>query len=137
MNDGFDFSVQEDAPEPIYRQLTEHVRRRVASGTFKAGDSMPSVRVLAQRLAVSTMTISKAYMQLEADGVLERRRGAAMRVAHGHVQAQSTAERLEILAPALKRAAEEARQLNLGKADVLTLFREMLEQSRKGRAAHG
>ncbi len=137
MQDGFDFCVQADAPEPIYRQLTEHVRRRVASGKFKAGDSLPSVRVLAQRLAVSTMTISKAYTQLEADGLLERRRGAAMRVAHGHAQAQSTAQRLELLAPALKRAAEEARQLGLGKAEVLTLFEEMLGQSAKRRTTEG
>ena len=46
--------------EPFYRQLADHVRRRVASGQIKAGDEIPLVRQMAQLLAVSAMTISKA-----------------------------------------------------------------------------
>jgi GntR family transcriptional regulator len=77
------------------------------------------------------MTISKAYMLLKADGLVERRRGAAMRVAQAHDQAKSTEVRLELVSPALKRAAEEARQLNLSKVEVLKLFEVMLDQPDK------
>ena len=128
MNPDFAFSIQTGSPEPIYRQLVEHVRRRVASGQIKAGDEIPSVRELAQQLAVHPMTISKAYSLLEAEGLLERRRGLAMRVAPQHQRAQPAASRIELLRPALARAAAEARQLQLPKATVMKLFSDILDE---------
>jgi GntR family transcriptional regulator len=128
MADGFDFHIQTGSAEPIYRQLVEHVRRRVAAGQIKAGEEIPSVRELAQALAVHPMTISKAYSLLEAEGLLERRRGLAMRVAPQHRQAQPAASRIELLRPALERAAAEARQLQLGSGAVLRLFKDILEE---------
>ena len=128
MDDQFAFSIQTGSAEPIYRQLVEHVRRRVASGQIKAGDEIPSVRELALQLAVHPMTISKAYSLLEAEGLLERRRGLAMRVAPQHQRAQPAASRLELLRPALVRAAAEARQLQLPKPTVMKLFSDILDE---------
>ena len=128
MDDQFAFSIQTGSAEPIYRQLVEHVRRRVASGQIKAGDEIPSVRELALQLAVHPMTISKAYSLLEAEGLLERRRGLAMRVAPQHQRAQPAASRIELLRPALVRAAAEARQLQLPKPTVMKLFSDILDE---------
>ena len=128
MDDQFAFSIQTGSAEPIYRQLVEHVRRRVASGQIKAGDEIPSVRELAVQLAVHPMTISKAYSLLEAEGLLERRRGLAMRVAPQHQRAQPAASRIELLRPALVRAAAEARQLQLPKPTVMKLFSDILDE---------
>ncbi len=122
------FNIHTGSPEPIYRQLIEQLRRRVASGQLKAGDEIPSVRELAQLLAVHPMTISKAYSLLEAEGLLERRRGLAMRVAAQHQHAQPAASRTELLRPSLERAAAEARQLELPKAAVLKLFTQILDE---------
>jgi len=129
MNDDFAFSIQTGSAEPIYRQLVEHVRRRVASGQLRAGDEIPSVRELAQQLAVHPMTISKAYSLLETEGLLERRRGLAMRVAPQHQRAQSAASRIELLRPALARAAAEARQLQLPSHTALKLFEDILNEN--------
>ena len=128
MSDNFAFSIHTGSAEPIYRQLIEHVRRRVASGQIKAGDEIPSVRELAQQLAVHPMTISKAYSQLEAEGLLERRRGLSMRVAPQHQRAQSAATRVELLRPTLARAAAEARQLELSKQAALKLFEKIIDE---------
>jgi len=128
VDDQFAFSIQTGSAEPIYRQLVEHVRRRVASGQIKAGDEIPSVRELALQLAVHPMTISKAYSLLEAEGLLERRRGLAMRVAPQHQRAQPAASRIELLRPALVRAAAEARQLQLPKPTVMKLFSDILDE---------
>lgn len=128
MGDDFDFSIQTGSAEPIYRQLVEHVRRRIASGQLRAGDEVPSVRDLALRLAVHPMTISKAYGLLEGEGLLERRRGLSMRVAPQHRKAQPAASRIELLRPSLARAAAEARQLQLPKAAVLQLFQDILDE---------
>ena len=128
MHDDFAFSIQTGSSEPIYRQLIDHVRRRVASGQIKAGDEIPSVRDLAQRLAVHPMTISKAYSLLEAEGLLERRRGLAMRVAAQHQAARPADERIALLRPVLARAAAEARQLQLPPHTVLQLLQDILDE---------
>jgi GntR family transcriptional regulator len=120
------FSINTGSTEPIYRQLIEQVRRRVASGQLSAGQEIPSVRELAQALAVHPMTISKAYSMLEAEGLLERRRGLAMRVAAQHEKAQPAADRVELLRPTLERAAAEAQQLELPASKALALFKDIL-----------
>jgi GntR family transcriptional regulator len=131
MSEDFAFNIQTGSAEPIYRQLVAHVRRRVASGQIRAGDEIPSVRELAQVLAVHPMTISKAYSLLEAEGLLERRRGMAMRVAPQHQRAQPAASRIELLRPALSRAAQEAQQLQLSKDAALKLFKDILDEAYK------
>ncbi|PTT80364.1 GntR family transcriptional regulator [Pelomonas sp. HMWF004] len=120
--------INTGSAEPIYRQLIEQVKRRVAAGQLKAGDEIPSVRELAQALAVHPMTISKAYSLLEMEGVLERRRGLSMVVAAQHQRAQPAADRVELLRPALERAATEARQLQLSKTQALHLFKTILDE---------
>jgi len=125
------FSINTGSTEPIYRQLVEQVRRRIAGGQLSAGQALPSVRELAQELAVHPMTISKAYSLLEAEGLLERRRGLAMRVAAEHSRAQPTASRVELLRPSLERAAAEARQLELPAAQAVKLFKQILDEGKK------
>ncbi|MCV2370443.1 GntR family transcriptional regulator [Roseateles oligotrophus] len=126
--DGFIFSINTGSTEPIYRQLVEQLRRRVASGQLVAGQEIPSVREVAQALAVHPMTISKAYSLLEAEGLLERRRGLAMRVAAQHSRAQPAADRIESLRPTLERAAAEAQQLEVPAKQALHLFDQILQQ---------
>jgi len=121
------FSINPGSPEPIYRQLVEQLRRRIASGQLVAGEEIPSVRELAQALAVNPMTVSKAFGLMEAEGLVERRRGLPMVVAAQHQKAMKTRGRVELLRPALEKAAAEARQLELPPDQVLALFKALLE----------
>jgi len=121
------FSIATGSSEPIYRQLVEQVRRLAAGGQLQAGDDMPSVREVAQALALNPMTVSKAYGLLEMDGVLVRRRGLGMVVAERAVPSQP-ADRVELLRPTLERAALEARQLELDPDTVLKLFATLLKE---------
>jgi len=122
------FSVVAGSTEPIYRQLVAQVRRCVAGGQLKAGDELPSVRDLAQALAVNPMTISKAFGLLEAEGLVTRRRGLAMVIAEQHRRAQPAADRIDLLRPTLERAAREALQLQLPAASALSLFKTILSE---------
>ncbi|WP_310388375.1 GntR family transcriptional regulator [Roseateles sp.] len=130
-SDSHFFQINTGSTEPIYRQLVEQLRRRVASGQLVAGQEIPSVREVAQALAVHPMTISKAYSLLEAEGLLERRRGLAMRVAAQHSRAQPAAERVALLRPTLERAAAEAQQLEVPTAKALQLFDQILHQAKQ------
>lgn len=121
-------SINTGSTEPIYRQLVEQLRRRIAAGQLVAGQEIPSVRELAQALAVHPMTISKAYGLMEAEGLLERRRGLSMVVAQQHRKAQPAASRIELLRPTLEQAAAAARQLQLPAAQALRLFEQILKE---------
>ena len=121
------FSIQPSAAEPIYRQIVAQVRRHVASGQWRAGEELPSVRALAQAHAINPMTVSKAYSLLEAEGLLERRRGMGMVVA-AVKPTNRTSQRLTLLEPALRAAAQQARQLDLPVQDALALFQRCLQE---------
>jgi len=122
------FSIVTGSAEPIYRQLIDQARRLVASGQLAPGDLLPSVRDIAQALAVNPMTVSKAYNMLETEGLFERRRGQGMLVAERHAKPQAPARRAELLRPTLERAAREARELELDNQSVLTLFEQILKE---------
>src|SRR3546814_11392689 len=89
--------IQPAAPQPIYRQIAEQIRRLVAGGQLAAGALLPSVREVAAAHAINPMTVSKAYSQLEAEGVLERQRGKGMAVDRKSVvEGKSVAGRVDL-----------------------------------------
>jgi GntR family transcriptional regulator len=128
------FQINTGSAEPIYRQLMDQLRRRVAAGQWQAGQELPSVRELALQLAVHPMTISKAYGLLESEGLLERRRGLAMRIAAGHARPAAARDRIEQLRPTLQRAAAEAQELGISKTRALELFERLLDAPDRGAA---
>lgn len=115
MDADFLFHVFPNSGLPIYRQLTDQVRRHVASGRLSAGAYLPSVRTAALELQVNPMTVSKAYSILERDGIVELVRGQGMRIAerrNGHPKANQQ-QREDQLMPLLRQVAAEAFQLSL------------------------
>jgi molybdate-binding protein/DNA-binding transcriptional regulator YhcF (GntR family) len=63
------------AGSPIFTQIADHLRQMVATGRLELGERLPTVRQLAESLAISPGTVVKAYRQLEQDGVIQSRRG--------------------------------------------------------------
>ena len=122
------FSISTGAADPIYRQLIDQIRRLVVSGQLAPGDVLPSVRDVAQHLALNPMTASKAYNMLETEGVLQRSRGVGMLVAEGRHQAKGVADRARLLRPTLERAAQETRQLELDPESAIALFKKILKE---------
>jgi GntR family transcriptional regulator len=68
-------NVTLDLSLPIYEQLVEQVRNAVARGEIEPGTKLPSVRDLAVQLKINPSTVVRAYMELERDGLCEKRRG--------------------------------------------------------------
>ena len=67
----------------VYVQIENHVQFAIASGKLKAGDQLPSVRELSERLGVNPNTVAKAYRDLEVMGLLYTRRGMGVFVNRG------------------------------------------------------
>jgi len=122
------FTIQPAAPEPIYRQIMEQLRRLIASGQVKSGEALPSVREVAGHHAVNPMTVSRAYGLLEAEGLLERQRGKGMVVAATRKRPQSHDQRLDHLEPRLRELARQARELDLPAKQVIDRLRSLIEE---------
>ena len=63
---------------PIYVQLRNQIVMGIGRGELKLGESLPTVRQLAQDIGVNTMTVNKAYQILKTEGyiIIDRRHGA-------------------------------------------------------------
>ncbi|MFG6412623.1 GntR family transcriptional regulator [Roseateles sp. DC23W] len=96
---------QADA-RPMYLQITEQIRMRVAAGDWPPGKELPSIRALAADLKVSVITVKRAYLDLETEGVIVTRHGKGSFVAEAQerVQASQRAELDEHLAAAVRIA---------------------------------
>jgi GntR family transcriptional regulator len=68
-------NVTLDLSLPIYEQLVDHVRNAIARGEIEPGTKLPSVRDLAVQLKINPSTVVRAYMELEREGLCEKRRG--------------------------------------------------------------
>ena len=117
------------ATEPIYRQIGSQLRRLIASGQLPPGEELPSVRDVAVQHAVNPMTVSRAYSQLEAEGLLTRLRGKGMVVAEGTRATLSPDQRLARLQPHLADIARQARELNIPARLVVQRLKSLLEDS--------
>ncbi|MBD8878973.1 MULTISPECIES: GntR family transcriptional regulator [Rhodanobacter] len=119
-------TIQPNAPEPIYRQIVEQLRRLIASGQLATGDLLPSVREVAGFHAINPMTVSRAYGLAETEGLLERLRGKGMAVAATRRATQSENQRLALLEPQLQELARHARELELPVEPVLRRLNKLL-----------
>lgn len=65
---------------PIYVQLRNQIVKGIGKGELKVGESLPTVRQLAQDAGVNTMTVNKTYQILKTEGFIEidRRKGATV-----------------------------------------------------------
>lgn len=109
---------------PIYRQVMDQIRRQIMTQAVQAGDQLPTVRELAARLKVNPMTISKAYSLLEAEGLLERRRGIGLFV--GTVKTpQQKQMKSSLLNEVMEKAAVTAIQLDISEEQALALLKKL------------
>lgn len=60
---------------PIYAQIVQQFKARVASGSLKQGERLPSIRDLAIILRVNPNTVMRAYQELERSGLIRSQRG--------------------------------------------------------------
>jgi GntR family transcriptional regulator / MocR family aminotransferase len=80
--------LDRQAEQPMYEQLERALRLAIRDGRLPAGSRLPSSRSLAAELGLSRGVVTTAYEQLAAEGYLESRQGAPVRVS-GRVRAQA------------------------------------------------
>ena len=108
---------------PMYLQIMEQIRRRIAVGDWQPGRELPSIRALAAAIQVSVITVKRAYLELEREGVIVTRQGKGSFVAAS--ADLGTQLRRGELDSHLAAAAEIGRDLGLTTEDVAARLREI------------
>src|SRR3954471_14579433 len=76
-----DLVISRSDGRPMYLQIMEQIKQKVAVGDWPRGEEIPSIRQLAMDLRVSVITVKRAYLELEREGVIETQHGKGWRVA--------------------------------------------------------
>lgn len=66
-----DWKPDKNSSEPAYRQIVDHISRKISSGDWTIGSTLPSQRVLAERFGVNRSTVVRALEELCSYGILE------------------------------------------------------------------
>lgn len=71
-----------NSDEALYLQLRNQIIMGIATSQFQEGDSLPSVRQLADSIGINMHTVNKAYTVLKQEGFVkvDRRRGAIIAI---------------------------------------------------------
>jgi DNA-binding transcriptional MocR family regulator len=70
------FGLNRDSHIPLYNQIAIQVREMIIRGALKVGDRLPANRELAKSLGVNRSTVTTAYEELTADGLITSRIGS-------------------------------------------------------------
>jgi len=117
-------NISQTDARPMYLQIMEQIRARIAAGDWPAGKELPSIRALAAALSVSVITIKRAYLDLENEGVIVTRHGKGSFVADVNgLAGELQAEKLD---QHLTAAAEAAAQLGLTDEELATRLRRAI-----------
>ena len=63
--------IDNNLSTPLFKQLMDQIKKAVMDGLLKPGDSLPSIRQLANDLELNHNTVAKAYRILERDSVIQ------------------------------------------------------------------
>lgn len=112
-----------NSDEAIYIQLRNQIIMGIATSRIQEGDTLPSVRQLAENIGINMHTVNKAYSVLKQEGFLQldRRKGAVIALDINKLQA------MEDMRRCLRIALAKAHCHNITKEDVYKLVDEIYE----------
>lgn len=113
-----------NSEEPIYIQLRNQIILGIATSELREGDSLPSVRQLADEIGINMHTANKAYTVLKQEGIiqLDRRRGAVIAINIDKLQA------LEDMKSQLAVVLAKGKCKNISREEVYALVDEIFEE---------
>lgn len=112
-----------NSEEALYLQLCNQIIMGIAAARFQEGDSLPSVRQLADSIGINMHTVNKAYTVLKQEGYVkvDRRRGAVIAVDADRMRT------LEEIRKALQVILAKSSCKNISKEEIYQLIEDIYE----------
>jgi GntR family transcriptional regulator len=120
------FVISQSDKRPIYLQIMEQIKQRVAVGDWTEGQAIPSIRQFAVDLQVSVITVKRAYLELEREGVIVTQQGKGSQVASSPGLGMRLQE--QELEKHLEQATRLAELLGIRPKDLQTRLRETVDR---------
>ena len=113
--------------EPIYRQIVEQIKFKVACGQLAPMDRLPSIRDLAEQLKINPRTVVKAYDELQSGGLAVCKQGQGVFITdnHGTLPASLRRKAIEDLA---RRMLAETSRLGADVSEVRKIFDDVAKE---------
>jgi GntR family transcriptional regulator len=118
-----ELTISQADPRPLYLQILEQIRRRIAIGDWRPGREIPSIRALAASTRVSVITVKRAFQELEHEGLIVTRQGRGTFVADDVEIATDLRERE--LDGHLEKAVDVGRELGWSARRIEARLREV------------
>ncbi|MEO8374792.1 MAG: GntR family transcriptional regulator [Sphingomonas bacterium] len=115
----FGFAFSQTDSRPLYQQIMEQIKQRIAVSDWPPNTPLPSIRELATGIKVSIITVKRAYLELEREGVIVTQQGRGSRV--NDTVDLRTIQRKELLHH-LKQAGKLADTLGIPVDELLRLI---------------
>jgi GntR family transcriptional regulator len=119
---------------PIYLQLMEQIKHAIDTGAIREGEQLPTIRKIAEELAMNPNTAARAYRELEREGVIEVRHGSGAYVAESKTSPVN-AGAFRRAGEALRHAIEKGAALGLSEAELRRVFENELARLPEDAAA--
>jgi GntR family transcriptional regulator len=129
---GVSISISQSSPKPIYRQIEDRIRSLIVAGELNEGGELPSIRVLAQDLRVSVITVKRAYDELEAEGFLTSVQGKGCYVSVRNKELFRE-QRMRIVEEKLDEAAAEAKLIGMTLDELQTTLAIIFQEEKHGK----
>ena len=128
---GMKISIDIDDPAPPFAQLIAQVKAAVKSGRLRPGQPLPSIRQLANDLALNLKTVAKAYRLLERDAVIQTR-GYRGSFVHPDAAANCSVDLSEQALEKLQETIAELRAEGVTDSEIRNAFNRSMNGSRNG-----
>jgi len=69
------FKINQRSSVPIYEQIKDNIKNLIFKREINDGETLPSIRELANEIRVNPNTVSRAYRELENEGIILARQG--------------------------------------------------------------
>jgi len=119
-------NIDSRSSTPIYEQIIDGIKENILKGILRPGDKLPSVRELSALITANPNTVSRAYMELERQKVIETIRGKGTYVASDY-KPRIEKDRMNRLKEDLKKVIVEAHYLGLDKEKLVEFINEFYE----------
>jgi len=120
--------ISNSSPDPIYEQVTRQIKSQIISGELREGESLPSIRRLAQDLQISVITTKRAYEELEKEGFIDTVEGKGSFVAMQNKELLR--EKKMKIEDKLSDAVDEAKLLGIGLAELKEMLVLLVKERR-------
>lgn len=121
--------ISNSSGEPIYEQITKQIKNLIFNGELCEGDSMPSIRSLAQELKISVITTKRAYEELESEGFILTMPGKGSYIAPQNRELLKE-KRIKLIEDKLIDAIEESKSINLTLADLMEMLNILYDNNK-------